>query len=106
MFTAIVITALLSSAVTLAAAWILYKTVLEKRLDRQLAEVQDEFERRVKAGVLAAGQELLPQLRKEVEGGFNDALRNSPVSAVEGGVKAAAESANLLGSLLGLKPRR
>lgn len=106
MLAAIVVTALLSSALTLAGAWVLYKTVLEKRLDQQLLEIQNEFERRVKAGVLAAGEELLPSLRKEVEAGFSDALRNSPVSAVEGGVKAAAESASLLGSLLGLKPRR
>lgn len=106
MFAALVVTALLSSVLTLAGAWLIYKSVLEKRLDRQITEIQLEFERRVKTGALAAGEELLPQLRKEVEQGFNDALRNSPASAVESGVKVAAESANLLGSLFGLKPRR
>ena len=109
MLTAIVVTALLSSVLTLAGAWILYKTVLEKRLDQQLLEIQDEFERRVKQGVRDAGTDLLPELRKEVAAGFSDAIRSSPVSAVEGGVKVVAESAGLLekglGSLFGLRPK-
>lgn len=108
-FAMLFLTAAASSAFTLLLGWLLYRQVLEKRLDRQLLEVQAEFERRVKQGVLAAGRELLPEFRREVAAGFADALRDSPASAVEGGIKVVAESASLLekglGSLFGLKPK-
>lgn len=106
----IVLTALCSSLLTLAGAWWVYRAVLEKRLDEQLLEIQTEFEQRVKFGVLAAGEELLPQFRKEVEAGFSEAVRNSGVNVAEAGLKTVAESANLLekglGRLFGLKPKR
>lgn len=101
-FGLVFLTALTSSAFTLALGWAGYRSLLEKRLGRQLLEIQIEFERRVKQGVLDAGRELLPELRKEVAAGFGDALRDSPVSAVEGGMKAVEKG---LGSLFGFKPK-
>ncbi len=106
---ALILTAVLSSMFTLALGWWLYRKVLEKRLDRQLLEIQAQFEQRVKQGVLAAGHELLPQLRAEVAAGFRDAIRDTPASAVESGVKVVTEGATLLekglGSLFGFKPK-
>jgi hypothetical protein len=73
----VVLTALLSSAITLFLAYALYRRRLEPALDRQLAEIQAEFEARVKSGVQAAGLELMPDFREQVKLGFVDALAQS-----------------------------
>lgn len=71
------LTALASSTVTLLLAYLIYRRHLQPQLDQQLEQVQVEFEARVKAGVLEAGQELLPQFREQVKLGFTDALAAS-----------------------------
>lgn len=73
----VVLTALMSSAMTLLLAYVIYRRHLEPRLERQLQKIQAEFEARVKAGVRNAGIELLPDFRQQVKLGFTDALSGS-----------------------------
>lgn len=73
----VVLTAFLSSAVTLSLAYVLFRRYWEPELDRRLNQIQAEFEARVKSGVYAAGQELLPDFREHVKQGFVDALSQS-----------------------------
>ena len=73
----VVLTALLSSAITLGLAYALFRRYWEPQLDRRLDQIHAEFEARVKSGVYAAGQELLPDLREQVKLGFVDALGQS-----------------------------
>lgn len=73
----VLLTALMSSAITLLLGYLIYRRYLEPRLDRQLQQIQAEFEARVKAGVRAAGMELLPDFREQVKLGFTDALSQS-----------------------------
>ena len=106
----IVMTALATSGATLLVAWLWYRAVGARRLDAQLQQVQAEFERRVKAGVLAAGEELLPALREQVKLGFEDALRGSRAAGIaEGTAKIVTGSTDLLvdslSNLFGLKKR-
>ena len=106
----IVTTAVATSATTLALAYALYAAHVRNELDAKLLEVQDEFEKRVKAGVLAAGRELLPELRREVSEGFRDVLKESHAAGIaEGTAKIVAGSTDLLvdglSNLLGLKKK-
>ena len=112
----VLLTALASSAITLALAYVLYRRYWESALDRQLTEIQSEFEARVKSGVLAAGEELLPDLREQVRLGFSDALSQSHAAGlVEDTAKVMNVGRDLgagivetgLNALFGLgKPRR
>jgi hypothetical protein len=77
MLAIVVLTALLSSAVTCGAAWWLYQKRLRPAWEQELAAIQAEFETRVKNGVTAAGVDLLPALREQVALGFADALKKS-----------------------------
>ncbi|HUP92814.1 MAG TPA: hypothetical protein VM074_11245 [Solimonas sp.] len=107
----LIFTAVATSALTWAMAWWWYRTRLEAQLDARLALVQQEFEQRVKSAALAAGQELLPQLREQVRLGFADALKASDTAALvedaAGVMKAGTDIVTGgLGALFGLKPRR
>ncbi len=73
----VLLTALASSAITLSLAYVIYDRHLKPSLDRQLEQIQAEFESRVRAGVLDAGRELLPDFREQVKLGFTDALAQS-----------------------------
>ena len=77
-------------------------------LEERMRVAQEEFERRVHAGVLAAGRELLPAFREQVNKGFQDALRESTGSLVADPAKAVSRSADLLEgglrSIFGFKP--
>lgn len=102
--------ALLGALATAALAAAVHRLWLAPRLEARLAAMQDEFERRVKTGVLAAGQELLPALREQVALGFQDALRSSKAAGLaEGTAKVVTGSADLLvdglGNLFGLKKK-
>lgn len=105
----ILMTAFLSAGLTWALAWQLYRRGLEARIDAQLLGIQEEFEARVKSGVLAAGNELLPALREQVKLGFQDALRQTQTGEL---VETTASAVNLgtellsqrLGNLFALKP--
>jgi hypothetical protein len=106
----IVLIPLLTILLTWAAAYWWVRRRFEERLTEQIRVIQDEFERRVKAGVTAAAVELLPQLRAEVREGFKEALAQSPVSVVEGAARTVSKGADLFGdslnALFGLKPRK
>jgi GTP cyclohydrolase III len=73
----LVLTALMSSVITLSLAYLISRLYLQPRFERQLQQIQAEFEARVKAGVRNAGDELLPDFRQQVKLGFTDALSES-----------------------------
>ena len=107
----VLVTAVLAAALTWLLAWLFYRARLGAAFENELGHIQAEFEARVKAGVLAAGHELLPALREQVKLGFQDALRETQTGAmVEGYATAVNRSAdvlaNRLGGLFGLKPRK
>jgi hypothetical protein len=106
----VIVTAVASSALTLLLAWLAYRGWAQPRLDARLLQLQDTFEQRVRAGVLAAGQELLPALREQVKLGFQDALKDSHAAGIaEGTAKIVAGSTDLLvdslNNLFGLKKK-
>ena len=103
-------TALASSLLTLALAWLGYRAWARPRLAAELLKAQDAFEQRVRAGVLAAGRELLPALREQVKLGFQDALKDSHAAGIaEGTAKVVTGSTDLLmdglSNLFGLKKK-
>ncbi len=68
-------TAVMSSVMTWLLAYLLYRKALERRIERLREELAAEVEERVRRGAIKAGEELLPEFRKEVTAGFKDALR-------------------------------
>ena len=110
MLTWVVVTALASSALTLGLGWLAWRAWAQPRLDLELLRIQDAFEQRVRAGVLAAGHELLPALREQVKLGFQDALKDSHAAGIaEGTAKIVSGSTDLvtdaLSNLFGLKKK-
>ncbi|MGH8441455.1 MAG: hypothetical protein ACRETF_00975 [Nevskiaceae bacterium] len=102
--------ALSGSALALALAWLAWQRWGRPRYDAELLKVQDVFEQRVRAGVLAAGRELLPALREQVKLGFHDALKESHAAGIaEGTAKIVTGSTDLLvdslSNLFGLKKK-
>jgi hypothetical protein len=107
----IFLSSLAGALLALLLGWIWYRVHGKKQLDQQLIRIQEEFERHVKNGVLAAGEELLPAFRRNVADGFRDALRDlHPAGLAEDAAKVVSGAADLLGSglgnLFGLKPRK
>lgn len=110
MLIGVAVTALASSALTLLLGWLGYRAWAQPRLDAELLRLQDAFEERVRAGVLAAGRELLPALREQVKLGFQDALKDSHAAGIaEGTAKIVTGSTDLLvdglSNLFGLKKK-
>jgi len=106
----VVVTALASSVLTVVLGWLAWRVWGRPQFDAELLKVQDEFERRVRAGVLAAGQELLPAFREQVALGFSDVLKESHAAGIaEGTAKIVAGSTDLvidsLSNLFGLKKK-
>lgn len=98
---------LASSVLTLAAAYLFYALWGRSRLEARLALLQGEVEASVKKGVLSAGEELLPELRRQVAGGFADVLEKSHAAGIaEGTAKIVTSSTDMvtgaISSLLGL----
>lgn len=103
--------ALLSSVFTLGFAYVFYRLRGEQKLAAELLLIQNEFENRVRAGVLAAGRELLPEFRREVAAGFKEALQQSHAAGLaEDAAKVVTGAAGLLesslGNLFGLKQKK
>jgi hypothetical protein len=110
MWVGMAVTALASSALTLALGWVAYRAWLRPRLDAELLRIQDAFEQRVRSGVLGAGRELLPALREQVKLGFQDALKDSHAAGIaEGTAKIVTGSTDMLvdglSNLFGLKKK-
>ena len=105
----VLVTAIASSVLTwlLAALW--WKLRLQGQLEARLEALADTMEQRVRSGVLAAGEELAPQFRGEVERGFRQALIAVASGAdIDDSVKAMAKSSidlvsSSLDTLLGRK---
>jgi hypothetical protein len=107
----VLLTAVLSAGLTWVLAWLFYRAQLGAAFERELGHIQSEFEARVKAGVLAAGEELLPALREQVKLGFQDAMRETQTGVMVENYASAVNKtgdvlANRLGGLFGLKPRK
>lgn len=111
----VLLTAALSAIATAALAYALYQMKLRQTLQAELVAIQDEFEKRVRRGVLAAGEELVPRFREQVSLGFQDALKKSQAAGmVEGAAGIASGAVNLgadiietgLSAFLGIKPRK
>ena len=94
----------------LVLAWIAYRIWGRPALEAELAQIQDEFEKRVRKGVLEAGEQLLPAFREQVALGFRDALKGSHAAGIaEGTAKIVTGSTDLLvdslSNLFGLKKK-
>ena len=76
----IVLTAVLSAALTLAGAYWAYRIRLHAEIEKQVDELGPQLEERVYAGAKKAGEELLPQFRQAVTEGFVEALSQWPAS--------------------------
>jgi len=70
---AIVATALLSSLITLTLGFLVFKWFLERRLEKELEEAADTFEKQLRQGLEETGKELVPEFRTELEAGFKEA---------------------------------
>jgi len=106
----IAVTALATSVLTLALGALAWRAWGQPRFDAELLKIQDEFEKRVRAGVLAAGQELLPAFRQQVSAGFAAVLKESHAAGIaEGTAKIVTGSTELLvdrlSDLFGLKKK-
>jgi hypothetical protein len=102
--------AVLGALIALTLAWLWYRVAGQRRLAAALEQIQTEFEAHVKRGVLAAGTELLPELREQVKLGFQDALKGSHAAGIaEGTAKIVTGSTDLLvdslTNLFGLKKK-
>ena len=102
--------ALAGGIASLALAYLAYRLWGQSRLETALAEIEDQFEERVRKGVLAAGKELLPAFREQVALGFRDALKDSHAAGIaEGTAKIVSGSTELvvesLTNLFGLKKK-
>lgn len=73
-------TALMSSVLTWLIAYLFYRKHLERRIEALREQVGAEVEERVRQGAVKAGEELLPQFRREVTAGFRDALVGTDVA--------------------------
>lgn len=103
----IVLTAVLSTLLTWVFAYVVFRGFVQKPLERQIAKLQDEFEERVRQGVIAAGADLMPALREQVKQGLLDGLNQSRAAGlVEDTARVVSTGAGLVESginaLLGL----
>lgn len=74
----IIVTAALSSILTLALASFIFDRKVKPQLLKYIKdELLPEFREQVKNGGKDAGEELLPAFRKSVNHGFQDALRET-----------------------------
>lgn len=103
----ILVTALLSSVLTLlVAAWFTKTFVLPKFKAWLQDEVLPEFRAQVKNGAVDSGDTLLPKFRENVREGFNDAIRDQVAGqAFEDAARSVTKKMESgLGALLGRKP--
>ena len=70
-------TALLSSLFTLIILFLVYKFLLQKKLEGKQEDIAEVLKGKLKEGVKEAGIELLPKFRDEVRKGFNEAMTDA-----------------------------
>lgn len=106
----VLLSSLTTAAVTAGVLAWLWHRHLRPQLEARLLAAQDEFEQRVRAGVRAAGEELMPALRQQVAQGFRDGLRESAGGLVEDPARVVTRSAEVLEeglrALFGMRPPR
>jgi hypothetical protein len=68
------LTAVLSSVLTLVLAKLALDDPAAPAVERRLEEASLEIERRVRAGALQAAEEVLPELRRRVQEGFEQGV--------------------------------
>ena len=71
-----VVTAVLSSLLTLALAKLILDRWGERYARKQFDLAAGELERRVRAAALQAGEDMLPELQRRVRAGFEEALQS------------------------------
>ena len=100
----IVLTALLSSALTVGLAWWLYQRRLKTELDAQLATAVEEVDGKLKEALQALGDIVEERVKRGVVTGVAS-LPSTEVLA--GTTKSVAELASKgLSALFGIKPRK
>jgi len=87
----ILITAFVSACLTLVLAGLIYWLVLSPLLDKRLEQLAAEIEHRVKRGVEAAGNDMLPAFRTQVREGFLEAIAQWPSSEFRNVTRTGAE---------------
>lgn len=102
--------ALAGGVVSLVLAYLAYRLWGESRIEAALVRIEAQFEQRVRQGVIAAGEQLLPKFREQVAQGFRDALKDSHAAGIaEGTAKIVSGSTELvvesLSNLFGLKKK-
>ncbi len=71
-----VVTAVLSSLLTLALAKLVLDRWGERYAKKQIDLASGELERRLRAVALQAGEDMLPELQRRVRAGFEEALQS------------------------------
>lgn len=89
----VAVSALCSAPLTLLLVFLISRRYVRENLQKEMDRLGAEFEARVKAGALEAGEELLPQFREAVAQGFTDALRDLPANKIR---TLAETTSNLL----------
>ena len=103
----VVVTAILSSVITLGVLAFVFKRMIAPQLKVWLEEeVLPEFREQVKNGAVDSGDTLLPKFRENVREGFNDAIRDQMAGQVfEDAAKSVAKKMETgLGAIWGRKP--
>lgn len=102
----IVLTALLSSIITLTILFLVAKFLVIPKVTQWIDEtLLPEFRAQVKHGAIDSGETLLPQFRVNVREGFNDAIRAQMAGQIfEDAAKNVTKKMEAgLGSLFGRK---
>lgn len=96
----IVLTAVLSSVFTAIMAAGVLVWWLQRHYRREEERLAELVQQRVRAGVLEAGEELMPEFRAQVTEGFIEAVKRLPQAGVMGEAarNMARSGADLLGA--------
>ncbi|MGI9016856.1 MAG: hypothetical protein ACR2HR_07105 [Euzebya sp.] len=78
----IIVTALLSSASTAVAMYLLWRLVLVPDLEQRAREMAQQATANASAELTAAGEALVPQFRKAVRDGIQDAVLLPPTDRI------------------------
>jgi len=71
-----IVTAVLSSVLTLVAAKLVIDRWIDRYARKQLDLAAGELERRLRSAAMQAGEDLLPEVQRRVRAGFEEALHS------------------------------